>query len=90
MATVQREIPNAEFKMATGQREIPNTRFKMAAVQQKTRLARLFLESKSFVTVQRRFRLEYRNCRCSSKNSIKRWCEQLRSESFPHSSNNFV
>ncbi|GBM35818.1 hypothetical protein AVEN_43509-1 [Araneus ventricosus] len=38
-----------------------NASVKMATVQQTTRL--WFYESKSIVTVQRRFRLEYRNCR---------------------------
>ncbi|GBM62574.1 hypothetical protein AVEN_95552-1 [Araneus ventricosus] len=58
-------------------------------MQQKTRLVCLwFHKSKSIVTVQRRFRLEYRNCQSPSKNSIKRWYEQLRSESLPHSFKN--
>ncbi|GBL89535.1 hypothetical protein AVEN_87869-1, partial [Araneus ventricosus] len=48
----------------------------MATVQQKARL--WFHESESIVTVQRCFRLGYRNCRFPSKNSIKRWCEQFK------------
>ncbi|GBM74497.1 hypothetical protein AVEN_25414-1 [Araneus ventricosus] len=43
----------------------------MATVQQKTCL--WFHRSKSIVTIQRRFRLEYRNCRSPSKSSIKRF-----------------
>ncbi|GBM43444.1 hypothetical protein AVEN_18610-1 [Araneus ventricosus] len=48
----------------------------MATMQQKARL--WFHESKSIVAVQRCFRLEYRNCRSPSKNSIKHWCEQFK------------
>nr|GBM17645.1 hypothetical protein AVEN_196910-1 [Araneus ventricosus] len=72
------------------QREIPNASVKMATLQQKAPLTRLwFHESKPFVTVQTRFRLEYRNCRSPSKNSIKSWYKQLRSESLPHLFDNF-
>ncbi|GBL78088.1 hypothetical protein AVEN_143384-1 [Araneus ventricosus] len=51
------------------QRKIPNASVKMATVQQKARL--WFHESKSIVTVQRRFRLQYRNCQSPCKNYIK-------------------
>ncbi|GBL96170.1 hypothetical protein AVEN_118723-1 [Araneus ventricosus] len=62
-----------------------NANVKMSTMQQNARLARLwFHESKSIATVQKRFRLEYRNCRLPTKNSIKRWNEQLRSENLPH------
>ncbi|GBN27114.1 hypothetical protein AVEN_274370-1 [Araneus ventricosus] len=47
----------------------------MATAQQKARL--WFHENKSFIIVQRRFRLEYRNCRSPRKNSIRRWCEPM-------------
>ncbi|GBM92502.1 hypothetical protein AVEN_7875-1 [Araneus ventricosus] len=70
------------------QREIPKASVKMATVQQKERL--WFHESKSILTVQRRFRLECRNCLSPSKNSIRRWTEHLKSESLHHSFNNFV
>ncbi|GBM20109.1 hypothetical protein AVEN_268425-1 [Araneus ventricosus] len=51
----------------------------MATVQQKVRLLRLwFHESKSIVTVQRCFRLEYRNCQSPSNDSIKRWYEHFK------------
>ncbi|GBO16143.1 hypothetical protein AVEN_33535-1, partial [Araneus ventricosus] len=58
------------------QREIPNASVKTATVQQTARL--WFYESKSIVTVQRRFRLEYRNCQSPNKNSIKRWYESFK------------
>ncbi|GBM56320.1 hypothetical protein AVEN_205273-1 [Araneus ventricosus] len=48
----------------------------MATVQQTARL--WFHKSKSIVTVQRRFHLEYRNYQSLSKNSIKRWYEQFK------------
>ncbi|GBM95460.1 hypothetical protein AVEN_55005-1 [Araneus ventricosus] len=65
------------------QREIPKASVKMATVQQKTRL--WFHGSKSVVTVQRNFRLEYLNGRSSSKNSIQCWYGQLSgSESLLH------
>ncbi|GBM95238.1 hypothetical protein AVEN_162464-1 [Araneus ventricosus] len=48
----------------------------MATVQQKAGLC--FHESKSIVTVQRLFRLEYRNFQSPRKNSIKRWYEQFK------------
>ncbi|GBN68578.1 hypothetical protein AVEN_195972-1 [Araneus ventricosus] len=51
----------------------------MATVQQKARLTRLwFYESKSIATVQRHFRLQYRNCHSPSQNSINRWYEQFK------------
>ncbi|GBN70292.1 hypothetical protein AVEN_249711-1 [Araneus ventricosus] len=39
----------------------------------------------SILTIQRCFLFNYRNCRSPSKNSIRRWCEQLRNESFSDS-----
>ncbi|GBM89174.1 hypothetical protein AVEN_261174-1 [Araneus ventricosus] len=48
----------------------------MTIVQQKERL--WCQESKLIVTVQRRFRLEYRNCQSPGKNTIKRWYEQFK------------
>ncbi|GBM46643.1 hypothetical protein AVEN_274141-1 [Araneus ventricosus] len=59
-----------------------NASVKMANMQQKAHL-RLH-KSKSIVAVQRIIWLEYRNCQSPSKNSIKRWYEQLKSESLPH------
>ncbi|GBM65645.1 hypothetical protein AVEN_217638-1 [Araneus ventricosus] len=51
----------------------------MATVQSKVRLTRLwFHESKTIMTVQRCFPLEYRNCQSPSKNSIERWYEQFK------------
>ncbi|GBM32170.1 hypothetical protein AVEN_108136-1 [Araneus ventricosus] len=44
---------------------------KMATVQQMAHL--WFYKSKSIVTVERCFCLEYRNCQSRSKNFIKRW-----------------
>ncbi|GBM78345.1 hypothetical protein AVEN_27940-1 [Araneus ventricosus] len=61
------------------QRKIPNARVKRATVYQKVPLARLwFHESKSIVTVQRRFRLEYQNFQSPNKNSIKTWYHQFK------------
>ncbi|GBM92032.1 hypothetical protein AVEN_5494-1 [Araneus ventricosus] len=63
------------------QREFSNSSVKMATVQQMPRLAPLrFHESKSIATVQRHFRLEYRNCQSPSKNSIKCWYEQFKEQ----------
>ncbi|GBN94419.1 hypothetical protein AVEN_214850-1 [Araneus ventricosus] len=60
-------------------REIPNASVKMTIVQQKARLPRLlFHKSKSIVTFQRSFGLEYRNCQSPSKNPIMRWHEQFK------------
>ncbi|GBM05040.1 hypothetical protein AVEN_60229-1 [Araneus ventricosus] len=59
------------------QPEIPNISVKMATVQQKARLEHLwFHESKSIVTVQRCFCLEYRNCHSPSRVFNLRCLEQ--------------
>ncbi|GBN74469.1 hypothetical protein AVEN_201967-1 [Araneus ventricosus] len=57
------------------QRKIPNASVKIATVEQKAHVARLcFNESKSIVTVQRCFNLEYRNCQS----------QDLRAGTVPH------
>ncbi|GBL69239.1 hypothetical protein AVEN_238131-1 [Araneus ventricosus] len=61
------------------QRAIPNASVEMATVQQEASETRLwFHESKSILTVQSHFRLQYRNSRSPSKNSINRWYEQFK------------
>ncbi|GBO10714.1 hypothetical protein AVEN_143866-1, partial [Araneus ventricosus] len=50
----------------------------MDTVQPTARLC--FYESKPIVTVQRRFRLEKRNCQSPSKNSIQHWMNNLKEQ----------
>ncbi|GBM01249.1 hypothetical protein AVEN_170308-1 [Araneus ventricosus] len=58
------------------QREITNASVKIPTMQQKARI--WFHESGLIVTVQRCFRLEYRNYQSPSKNSIELWYQQFK------------